>query len=79
LECASRVKRCASWEFINQKSEDARMFQTFEVTSSPETGPARLAALRAELVAQKVDGFIVPRADRFQGEYVAPCDVGRFH
>jgi Xaa-Pro aminopeptidase len=50
------------------------MFQTFEVTSSPETGPARLAALRAELVAQKVDGFIVPRADRFQGEYVAPCD-----
>jgi Xaa-Pro aminopeptidase len=50
------------------------MFQTFEVTSSPETGPARLAALRAEMVAQKVDGFIVPRADRFQGEYVAPCD-----
>jgi Xaa-Pro aminopeptidase len=50
------------------------MFQTFEVTSSPETGPSRLAALRAEMVAQKVDGFIVPRADRFQGEYVAPCD-----
>jgi Xaa-Pro aminopeptidase len=50
------------------------MFQTFEVTSSPETGPTRLAALRAEMVAQKVDGFIVPRADRFQGEYVAPCD-----
>jgi Xaa-Pro aminopeptidase len=50
------------------------MFQTFEVTSSPETGPTRLAGLRAEMVAQKVDGFIVPRADRFQGEYVAPCD-----
>ena len=50
------------------------MFQTFEVTSSPETGPVRLAALRAEMVVQKVDGFIVPRADRFQGEYVASCD-----
>jgi Xaa-Pro aminopeptidase len=24
--------------------------------------------------AAGVDGFLVPRADRFQGEYVAPCD-----
>lgn len=50
------------------------MFQTFEVTSTPETGPARLAALRAEIAAEQLDGFIIPRADRFQGEYVAPCD-----
>ncbi|MCF2870230.1 aminopeptidase P family protein [Octadecabacter sp. G9-8] len=50
------------------------MFQTFEVTSSPETGPARLAALRVEMQRGAVDGFIVPRADRFQGEYVAPSD-----
>lgn len=50
------------------------MFQTFEVTSSPETGPARLAALRDEMKRAGVDGFLVPRADRFQGEYAAPSD-----
>ena len=50
------------------------MFQTFEVTTSPETGPARLAALRGQMDALGLDGYIVPRADRFQGEYVAPCD-----
>ncbi len=50
------------------------MFQTFDVTSTPETGPARLNALRAEMDVRNLDGFLVPRADRFQGEYVAPCD-----
>jgi len=50
------------------------VFQTFEVTSSPETGPTRLAALREKIAEQGLDGFIVPRADRFQGEYVAPSD-----
>src|SRR6185436_3864713 len=30
----------------------------------------RLAALRAELKRQNLDGFIVPRADRHQNEYV---------
>ncbi len=50
------------------------MFQTFEVASSPEKGPSRLDALRAEMNQQGLNGFIVPRADRFQGEYVAPCD-----
>jgi len=50
------------------------MFQTFEVTSTPETGPGRLTALRTEMARAGVDGFLVPRADRFQGEYVAPCD-----
>lgn len=50
------------------------MFQTFEVATSPETGPARLEKLRGALADNGLDGFIVPRADRFQGEYVAPCD-----
>ena len=50
------------------------MFQTFEVTARPEQGPPRLAALRAELEAAGLDGFLVPRADAYQGEYVAPCD-----
>ncbi|WP_416882885.1 aminopeptidase P family protein [Marivita sp.] len=50
------------------------MFQSFSETSSPEQGPPRLAALRAEMSAAGVDGFIVPRADAHQGEYVAERD-----
>src|SRR5438552_1249780 len=34
--------------------------------------PARLARLREVLVARRLDGFIVPRADEHQGEYVPP-------
>lgn len=50
------------------------MFQSFEVTSRPENGPARLADLRREMTAEGIDGFLVPRADAHQGEYVAPRD-----
>ncbi|SIQ20414.1 Xaa-Pro aminopeptidase [Rhizobium sp. RU20A] len=46
------------------------MFQSFDVTSTPEFGPARVKALRERLKAAGVDGFLVPRADEFQGEYV---------
>jgi len=34
---------------------------------------ARLALLREELTACRLDGFIVPRADEHQGEYVPSC------
>ncbi len=50
------------------------MLQTYISSTRPETGPARLAALRARLEAAGVDGYIQPRADVHQGEYVAPCD-----
>ncbi len=50
------------------------MFQTFEVTARPEQGPPRLAALRSEMAQEGLDGFLVPRADAHQGEYVAPRD-----
>ena len=33
----------------------------------------RIAALRAALTAQGLDGFIVPRSDEHLGEYVPPC------
>jgi Xaa-Pro aminopeptidase len=46
------------------------MFQSFETTSSPQFGPARVADLRARFDALGIDGFLVPRADEFQGEYV---------
>lgn len=51
------------------------MLQSFEVTSQPEKGPARLTALRAEIDAAGLDGFLVPRADVHQGEYVTPRDA----
>ncbi len=51
------------------------MFQSFEVTARPEQGPPRLLALRAEMKARGVEGFIVPRADAHQGEYVAARDA----
>ena len=50
------------------------MFQSFEVTARPEQGPPRLQALRDVLSAEGLAGFLVPRADAHQGEYVAPHD-----
>lgn len=50
------------------------MFQTFDVTARPDQGPPRLAALRAEMAREGLDGFLVPRADAHQGEYVAARD-----
>ena len=51
------------------------MFQSFEVQSSPEQGPPRLAALRAKMADAGFDVFLVPRADAHQGEYVADRDT----
>jgi Xaa-Pro aminopeptidase len=59
---------------LAKAGKDHGMFQTFDVTSRPEQGPPRLAALRAAMVEAGLDALIVPREDRFQGEYVAPCD-----
>ncbi len=50
------------------------MFQSFETHASPAQGPARLAQLRGVLGAEGLAGFIVPRADLHQGEYVAARD-----
>ncbi|MFN3824125.1 MAG: aminopeptidase P family protein [Pseudorhodobacter sp.] len=51
------------------------MFQSFENAANPAQGAPRLTRLRAELAAAGLDGFIVPRADAHQGEYVPPCDA----
>ena len=50
------------------------MFQTFESHANPAQGPARLAALRVKLAERGLAGFVVPRADVHQGEYVAARD-----
>ena len=51
------------------------MFQSFDSKSSPEIHPPRLADLRRELARRDLDGFMVPRADAHQGEYVAARDA----
>jgi Xaa-Pro aminopeptidase len=50
------------------------VFQSFESHASPDQGPPRLAALRARLREIGLDGFLVPRSDVHQGEYVAARD-----
>jgi Xaa-Pro aminopeptidase len=49
-------------------------FQTFD---EPEDGvalTARLAAFRAEILRRQLTGFVIPRADSQQNEYVAPSE-----
>jgi Xaa-Pro aminopeptidase len=48
-------------------------FQSFEDRGERSASAPRLVALRAELKRRGLDGFIVPRADRYQNEYVPPC------
>jgi Xaa-Pro aminopeptidase len=52
-----------------------RRFQTFD-DPSHRKGPERIEALRAALRETGVDGFVVPRADEHQSEYV-PADAER--
>jgi len=47
------------------------MLQSFKVMSNPDDARPRLAKLRAEMVKLGLDGFLVPRADEHQGEYVS--------
>ncbi|WP_333822675.1 aminopeptidase P family protein [Pinisolibacter sp.] len=48
------------------------MFQSFDTHADPTVGAPRTALLRAELARLGLTGFLVPRADEFQSEYVAP-------
>jgi len=45
-------------------------FQTFEDASERAESAGRVAALRAELARRNLTGFVVPRADRQQNEYL---------
>src|SRR3954469_10678115 len=49
-------------------------FQTFDDSGERGASAARVAALRAELKRRGLDGFIVPRGDRHQNEYVPPSE-----
>jgi Xaa-Pro aminopeptidase len=47
-----------------------KLFQSFDEQADPSNCAPRLSALRAELKRRGLSGFLVPRADEHQGEYV---------
>ena len=49
-----------------------RMAGERRAPAAPADHAERIAALRAELARRGLDGFLVPRADEHQGEYVPP-------
>lgn len=51
-------------------------FQTFEDGASPRQGTERIPLLRRELARRGLAGFVVPRADEHQSEYV-PASADR--
>ena len=50
------------------------MFQDFTDSSNPQQAVAHIAQLRDSLRAAQLDGFIIPREDEYQGEYVPACN-----
>ncbi|WP_375681962.1 M24B family metallopeptidase, partial [Bartonella sp. CE47NXGY] len=48
------------------------MYQSFEATTNPAYAAERISCLRKELDHLGLDGFLVPRCDEHQGEYVPP-------
>jgi Xaa-Pro aminopeptidase len=50
------------------------LFQTFEEPESGVALTARLSAFREELTRHNLTGFVVPRADQQQNEYVPPSE-----
>ncbi len=52
------------------------LFQSFTESADPSHGAARAKALRAELQSRGLHGFIIPRADEHQNEYV-PANAER--
>jgi len=50
------------------------MLQSFQATTSPADGPLRLANLRTALKSAGLAGFLIPRSDAHQGEWVPARD-----
>src|SRR5690606_16254645 len=51
------------------------VFQNFEARTNSKDVAPRVAALRKELAAAGLDGFLIPRADAHRGESVPPGEA----
>jgi Xaa-Pro aminopeptidase len=60
-----------------QEKPSRSRFQIFAESSERAKGPGRLSSLRHALKEAKLDGFLVPKADAHQSEYV-PASEERF-
>jgi Xaa-Pro aminopeptidase len=60
----------AAWRARSEPPDSA--IAALPRTPSPAVLAERLAALRHEMSRRRLDGFMVPRADEHQGEYVPP-------
>lgn len=49
------------------------MFQSFDDLADSHRSAERISRLRAEMARLELDGFLVPRANEHQGEYVPEC------
>ncbi len=49
-------------------------FQIFTDDAQPGQAAARLAALRAQMAARKLDAYVLARSDPWQNEYLRACD-----
>jgi Xaa-Pro aminopeptidase len=56
------------------KTTARSQFQSFDEPSDPATVAPRIAALRQAVAALGLAGFVIPRSDQHQGEYVPACD-----
>ena len=50
------------------------MFQNFKNSNERKHTPQRVKSLRTLIKNYKIDGVIIPKADRYQGEYIPPED-----
>ena len=50
------------------------MFQNFDVQGGPDFGRRNLPKLRAALVSEGLDGFLIPHEDEYQNEYLPDCN-----
>jgi len=50
------------------------LYQTFDDAADSSQSAERVAALRGQFRKHTIDGYLVPRADKHQNEYVAPSD-----
>src|ERR1700741_4829884 len=72
--CSARRREDHAASEESAKAMFEAHFQTFEEPEGGVALTARLSALREELARRKLTGFVIPRADQQQNEYVAPSE-----